>query len=153
MRAGYEANAIGPALVTEAFRPLMSKSKNPRLVFVSSSIGSITLRLDKGWASYDRDGKAYRMSKAALNMYAACAARDGRAELRVEKGFGKDIRVWVVDPGLVATNLTGAGNVQALRNRGAEDPSSSANTIRSCVEGERDEDQGKLIYKDGVYAW
>jgi NAD(P)-dependent dehydrogenase (short-subunit alcohol dehydrogenase family) len=87
----FEINTIGQAIVTEAFRPLLAKLKDAWLIFVLSSI---SLRLQPHQRSYDVPAAAYRMSRAALNMWAACAAKE-------EQG----IRVWTVDPGLVATNL------------------------------------------------
>jgi NAD(P)-dependent dehydrogenase (short-subunit alcohol dehydrogenase family) len=129
--------------VTEAFKPLLKKSVNPCIIFVTSSLGSITLRCDSANKSYNGSAIAYRVSKAGLDMLAACYAK----ELRDEFGC----KVWALDPGLVATNLT--GNVDALRARGALEPSTSAMTIFETCIGKRDEYVGKLIYKDGVYPW
>ena len=67
-------------------------------------------------------------------MWATCAAKEGK-----EQG----IRVWTVDPGLVATNL--GGNKEALKQRGAGSSEVSAQTILSVIEGRRDTDIGKLI--------
>jgi len=61
---------------------------------------------------------------------------------------GEGIRVWTVDPGLVATNLS--GNKEALKQRGARSSEASAQTI---IEGGTDTDIGKLIHKDDVYPW
>ena len=93
--------------------------------------------------SYHGSAIAYRTSKAALNMLAACYAKELKDE------FGA--KVWAVDPGLVATNLT--RNPDALRARGALEPDTSTQTILGIVEGKRDEDVGKLVYKDGVWPW
>ncbi|KAL8947475.1 MAG: hypothetical protein Q9222_006247, partial [Ikaeria aurantiellina] len=41
-----ETNTIGPVLVTESFLPLLHKSSHPRLVFVSSSMGSLSQAAD-----------------------------------------------------------------------------------------------------------
>jgi NAD(P)-dependent dehydrogenase (short-subunit alcohol dehydrogenase family) len=143
MRDVFATNTIGPAAMTEAFKPLMKKSSNPRLIFVSSSVGSITLRCDPTNKSYNGSAIAYRVSKAALNMLTACYAK----ELNEEFGC----KVWALDPGLVATNLT--GNAESLRARGAGDPAVSAKTILDVCEGNRDGDMGKLVYKDGVLPW
>jgi NAD(P)-dependent dehydrogenase (short-subunit alcohol dehydrogenase family) len=143
MRDVLETNTTGPAAMTEAFKHLMKKSTNPRLIFVSSSVGSITLRGDPTNKSYNGSAIAYRVSKAALNMLTACYAK----ELNEEFGC----KVWAVDPGLVITNLT--GNPEMLRARGAGDPAVSAKTILDVCEGKRDGDIGKLLYKDGVLPW
>jgi NAD(P)-dependent dehydrogenase (short-subunit alcohol dehydrogenase family) len=41
MRETLEVNVVGPLSVTEAFLPLLQKSEEPRIVFVSSSLGSL----------------------------------------------------------------------------------------------------------------
>jgi NAD(P)-dependent dehydrogenase (short-subunit alcohol dehydrogenase family) len=142
MRETFETNTIGQVVMTEAFRPLLAKSRDARLIFLSTRLSSISLRLQPDHQSYNAPFSAYRMSKAALNMWAACAAKEGR-----EQG----IRVWTVDPGLVATNL--GGNKEALKQMGAGSSEVSAQTILSVIEGKRDADVGKLMYKDGVHPW
>jgi NAD(P)-dependent dehydrogenase (short-subunit alcohol dehydrogenase family) len=142
MREVFEVNTIGQVIMTEAFRPLLAKSKDARLIFVSTSLSSISLRLQPDWASYNVPVAPYRVSKAALNMWAACAAKEGK-----EQG----IRVWTVHPGLVATNLS--GNKEAMKQMGAGTSEVSAQTILSIIEGRRDADIGKLIHKDGVHPW
>lgn len=143
MYQALSTNTVAQAAVTEAFRPLLTKSPNPRLIFVSSSVGSITLRCDPTTKTYNGSAIPYRCSKAALNMLAACYAK----ELKEEFGC----KVSVIDPGLAATNLM--GNPEALRARGAEDPAVSASMILGVCEGKRDADAGKLVSKDGVLPW
>ena len=142
LREVFETNTFGPAVVTEAFLSLLRKSSNPRLIYVTSSLGSIELRGDKSRPSYSRGGATYRMSKAALDMLAACH--------HVE--LGETIKVFAFDPGLVATNLGGFGP-EALRQRGAGSPETSAQALLSIVEGARDADVGKLVHKDGIHPW
>ena len=142
LREAFEINTIGQVIMTEAFRPLLAKSKDARLIFLSTSLSSTSLRLQPDHKSYNVLAAPYRISKAALNMWAACAAKEGK-----EKG----IRVWTVDPGLVATNFT--GNKEALKQRGAGSSAVSAQTILSIIEGRRDADIGQLIHKDGVHPW
>jgi NAD(P)-dependent dehydrogenase (short-subunit alcohol dehydrogenase family) len=143
LREAFATNTAGPAAMVEAFKPLLKKSPNPRLLFVSTSVGSITLRCDPTNKSYNVSATSYRVSKAALNMLTACYAK----ELKEEFGCN----VWAVDPGLVVSNLT--GNAELMRARGAGDPAVSAKTILDICEGKRDEDVGKMVYKDGVHPW
>ncbi|KAH7075224.1 hypothetical protein FB567DRAFT_452657, partial [Paraphoma chrysanthemicola] len=42
----FNINITGSALITDACIPLLSKSSLPRILFVSSTLGSITTRLD-----------------------------------------------------------------------------------------------------------
>jgi NAD(P)-dependent dehydrogenase (short-subunit alcohol dehydrogenase family) len=136
MREAFETNTIGQVIMTEAFRPLLTKSKNARLIFVSTRLSSISLRIQP---SYNVQVVPYCISKAALNMWAVCMAKEGK-----EQG----IRVWILDPGFVATNLDGnKGHI------GAGSSVVSAQTILSIVEGKRDADVEKLVHKGGVHPW
>lgn len=69
LAAAFRTNATGPAVVVEAFAPLLRKSTHTvRIVNVTSGAGSIALRLDPTNPYYDLKSVAYRASKAALNM-------------------------------------------------------------------------------------
>src|SRR2546421_8181950 len=59
-RNTLETNTLGALRVTRAFVPLLSKSKSPRVINVSSGGGQLTGGAD-GWA------RAYCISKTALN--------------------------------------------------------------------------------------
>lgn len=63
-------NVIGAAIVAEAFTPLLLKSTKPYLLHISSGLGSLNLASDPQYMAYDLDARAYRMSKAALDMLA-----------------------------------------------------------------------------------
>jgi NAD(P)-dependent dehydrogenase (short-subunit alcohol dehydrogenase family) len=56
----FATNTVGPLLVTQAFQPLLSRSKAPRVINVSSGAGQLCEGL-QDWAP------AYSMSKTALN--------------------------------------------------------------------------------------
>ena len=55
-----QTNTLGPLLVTQAFLPLLAKSKSPRVINVSSGGGQLADGMDT-WAP------AYCLSKTALN--------------------------------------------------------------------------------------
>ncbi|TVY84575.1 Short-chain dehydrogenase/reductase tropE [Lachnellula suecica] len=93
----FATNVFGAACLTEACLPLLRKSSLPRLVFVSSRMGSLELTLDKTTPYYAIDYKAYDASKAALNMLALNYKR-----ILDDKGG----LVNVACPGLVSTKLT-----------------------------------------------
>merc|ERR1712224_960451 len=61
-------NVTGPLMVTEAYYPLLKSGETPRVVMMSSGMGSIS---GSTGGSY-----AYRMSKAAINMEAKSLAVD-----------------------------------------------------------------------------
>ncbi|KAF2004893.1 carbonyl reductase [Amniculicola lignicola CBS 123094] len=100
----FSVNVFGTACLTEAVEPLLRKSSNPVIVFVSSRMGSLVLSTDSSTLWYKIDYTAYDASKAAVAMLAINWNR------RLE-----DIgaRVNVVCPGLVKTNL--AGGVGAVQ--------------------------------------
>jgi NAD(P)-dependent dehydrogenase (short-subunit alcohol dehydrogenase family) len=140
----FATNTIGPALVTEDFLPLLQKSSNGRLIYVTSSLGSMALRVDPSSPSYTNTYLSYRMSKAALNMLMACNYVD----------YGKmGIKVFSVCPGYVVTSLTGENDRENRIKRGAGSPAVSAETILSVVDGRRDADNGRIVHKDGTYPW
>jgi NAD(P)-dependent dehydrogenase (short-subunit alcohol dehydrogenase family) len=56
----FATNTVGPLRVTQAFHPLLAKSKAPRVINVSSGAGQLAEGL-QDWAP------AYSMSKSALN--------------------------------------------------------------------------------------
>ncbi|KAH8885717.1 short chain dehydrogenase reductase [Thozetella sp. PMI_491] len=95
----FNVNVIGTACLTEALLPLLLKAirpPGPRVVFVSSTFGSIDNALNPDAAMYDLDFKAYDSSKVAVNMLAINYARI----LRDVGGL-----VNVACPGLVSTDL------------------------------------------------
>ncbi|MBC9796409.1 SDR family oxidoreductase [Sinomicrobium weinanense] len=68
--AAFNTNVFGVARVTQTFIDLLKKSPEPRIVMVSTSVGSLTLQSDPDWPAYDFAKYAvYGSSKAALNMY------------------------------------------------------------------------------------
>lgn len=146
LRETFETNAFGPAIVTEKFLPLLEKSNGARLIYVSSGLGSINMRLDPKDPYKMIPGLAYRMSKAALNMLVACDFVN----------YGpKGMKVWAFDPGYVVTNLSGTGEKgrQERVKNGAGDPKVSAKALADVVAGKRDDDVGKFVYEKGVYPW
>lgn len=144
LRETFETNTFAPAVVTEAFLPLLEKGKDVCLIYVSSDLGSINIRADESWPYYKLEATTYRMAKAALNMLAVCH----QAEFR-DKGF----KVFAFNPGFVVTNLTGEADRENRVNMGAGDPADSARGLLDIVSGARDDDVGKFLHKDGLHPW
>lgn len=96
-----DTNAISAACLTETFIPLLRKSSNPRIIFITSRLGSITRTFDVNHGNYGLDLPAYKTSKAAMNMIMAHYA---------VKFKGEGFKVNACCPGHCATNLNaGAG--------------------------------------------
>jgi NAD(P)-dependent dehydrogenase (short-subunit alcohol dehydrogenase family) len=94
----FETNFFGVIEVTQAFAELMKTAVEPRIVNVTSGLGSLTLHNDPTWIHYPVKPTAYVASKAALNAYTIVLAY----ELR-DTAF----KVNAVDPGYTATDFNG----------------------------------------------
>lgn len=93
----FSTNVTGAACLTDAFIPLLQKASQPRIIFVSSAVGSLTQTLDPSSGNYHVNAPAYRTSKAAMNMLMASYV----AALKEEKW-----RINSCTPGLSATGFT-----------------------------------------------
>ncbi|KAF2122559.1 short chain dehydrogenase reductase [Lophiotrema nucula] len=93
----YNTNVTGAACLTEACLPLLRKASVPRVIFVSSRMGSVSEATNKETLYYNIDYKAYDASKAAVNMLAINYAR-------ILEDVGAMVNA--VCPGLVQTKLT-----------------------------------------------
>ncbi len=87
----FDINTVGPLRITRAFLPLLKQGISPRLVHITSLMGSI---------DDNRSGShyAYRLSKAALNMASRNLAHDLRPAGIVSA---------VLHPGWVRTDMGG----------------------------------------------
>ncbi|KAL1606166.1 hypothetical protein SLS60_003567 [Paraconiothyrium brasiliense] len=132
----FETNVFGSAVVTEAFLPLLEKSAVPRIIFVSSVLGSISYRLNPAARFAAWEAYVYCASKAALNMVAATYVRRFGA-----KGW----KINVACPGSVSTGLNGF--------RGAKSTVEAVpNLVRLCLLGEEGE-TGTFTDEEGEIGW
>ncbi|WP_313100593.1 SDR family oxidoreductase [Epilithonimonas sp.] len=109
--SAFNTNVFGVARVTQAFIDLLRKSSEPRIVNVSTSVGSLTLQSDPNWFGYNFAKFAvYGSSKAALNMFTVHLAY----ELR-----DTTFKVNAVCPGYTKTDFTGynGGEVEEAGKR------------------------------------
>jgi len=92
--ACFGVNLLGPVRVTRAFLPLLGQAELPRIVMVSSGMGSMTVTSDPDRLESTLISLVYPSSKAALNM--------------VTTQYAKALPGWkvnAVDPGYTATDL------------------------------------------------
>ena len=61
-------NLLGPVRVTRAFIPLLTKAELPRVVMVSSGMGSLSVTANPDRIEYTINNLVYPSSKTALNM-------------------------------------------------------------------------------------
>ncbi|KAI4209371.1 MAG: hypothetical protein LQ351_007703 [Letrouitia transgressa] len=113
----WDVNVTGTHVLTTLAIPLLLKSADPRLIFMTSGTATLTETtiLDKEpqkrinaspAAGWPKDGTgmvpimAYRSSKTGLNMLM-------REWVRILRNDG--VKVWCISPGFLATGLGGAG--------------------------------------------
>ena len=149
----WDVNVTGANIMTETFLPLLLKSEDPRLLFITSGLSSMHDASDTSNPRYmvppaglpkPPGATSYMSSKAGLNMMMIQWAR-------MLKNDG--VKVWSIAPGLLATNL--GGDPELLKKMGAGDPSIGGTAIRGVIEGKRDEDAGKVVreYRSPIQAW
>jgi NAD(P)-dependent dehydrogenase (short-subunit alcohol dehydrogenase family) len=67
VRAVWETNVFGVLAVYQAMLPLLRESSDPRIVNVSSGVGSLTTNADPAYQYRAFCSPVYPASKAALN--------------------------------------------------------------------------------------
>jgi NAD(P)-dependent dehydrogenase (short-subunit alcohol dehydrogenase family) len=94
----FETNVFGLIAVTQALLPLLRKSREGRIVNLSSGLGSLTLHSDPTSYLYRLKNLAYNSSKSAVNQFTIHLA---------EALHDTSIKVNSVSPGWVRTDLGG----------------------------------------------
>lgn len=137
-------NTVSVVALTECFVPLLEASENPRVLFISSELGSFHHVSNPSDPFYQLRAEGYRMSKAALNMYT----------LELWKRFqrdGSNAIVLGVCPGFNATNL--GGTSEGKTGWGASEPHVGGQVIADAILGKRDDCSGGLIWREGIRKW
>ncbi len=93
MQRTLDVNVVGVMRVTTQFLDLLRRGQEPKLINISSQLGSLQ-KMRPGWGRY-----SYNSSKAALNMVTRMLAFDLEEE---------GIAVKVIHPGWVQTDMGGA---------------------------------------------
>lgn len=133
MRTVWETNVFGVLAVTQAFLPLLRLAAAPRIVNVSSGLGSLTMNSDPSWPYYGMFEVIYGASKTALNALTLALA----IEL-------KGIKVNAVSPGFTATALNNFQGTDTVEE-GSREP------IRVALE--EDGPTGTFTGPDGIIPW
>ncbi len=111
MRTAVETNVFGVVRVTNAMLPMLRRSSAPRIVNVSSSVGSLTLQTTPG-AFTGPISVAYSPSKTYLNAVMV---------QYVKELADTNILINAACPGFVATDLNGFRGVRTVQ-QGAATP-------------------------------
>jgi NAD(P)-dependent dehydrogenase (short-subunit alcohol dehydrogenase family) len=93
MQRTLDVNVVGVMRVTTQFLDLLRRGREPKLINISSQLGSLQ-KMRPGWGRY-----SYNSSKAALNMVTRMLAFDLEED---------GVAVRVVHPGWVQTDMGGA---------------------------------------------
>jgi NAD(P)-dependent dehydrogenase (short-subunit alcohol dehydrogenase family) len=97
LRRVFETNFFGVIQTTQQFIGLLMKSGEPRIVNVSSEVGSLTVQSDPAWKQYDNAKlTAYASSKTALNAFTVMMAYEFR---------DTNLKINSITPGFTATDL------------------------------------------------
>lgn len=126
MMKTFEINTWGTLNTVTSFLPNLRLASDPRVVILSSRMGSVSANVAGG-------GYAYRASKAALNA--------------VVKSFVLDVpecTFLLLHPGRVETKLV------EWKEEGAVSPEESLKDCLKVIKGLRKEDSGRLVDRFGV---
>jgi NAD(P)-dependent dehydrogenase (short-subunit alcohol dehydrogenase family) len=129
-----ETNVLGIVRVTQAFLGLLERSDAPRIVNVSSGLGSLRVTNDPDRMESRLLGLAYPTSKAAVNMLTSQYAKNLPA-----------MRVNAVDPGYTATDLNG--------HRGTQTVAEGTDAIVAMATLDADGPTGTFADRGGVVPW
>ena len=137
VRAVFDVNFTGVLTVTNAMLPLLLRAPSPRIVNVSSGVGSLAQMSEPAGVLADLPASAaYAPSKAALNMLTTQYAKHLR---------GTKVLVNAIDPGYCATDLNG--------HSGYLPPSAGAAVILRLATLEDGGPSGGFFGADGVVPW
>jgi NAD(P)-dependent dehydrogenase (short-subunit alcohol dehydrogenase family) len=131
----FEVNLFGVARMARVFVPLMQNAPNPRIVNVTSDLGSLTLHSDPTWRHYDVKTAAYGPSKSALNNYTIALAYELKDKFKVN----------MVNPGYTATDFN--------NNQGYKTVEEGAAPIVENAMIDKDGPTGKYFSDYGVTPW
>ena len=135
VRTAVETNVLGVIRVTNALLPLLRRSAAPRIVNMSSSVGSLTLQT----TTTDQTGPisvAYAPSKTFLNAVTVQYAKELRET---------NILINAACPGFCATDLNGF--------RGFRTPAQGAATAIRLASLPDDGPTGGFFDDEGVVPW
>ena len=132
--ACFGVNLLGAVRVTRAFLPLLGHAPLPRVVMVSSGLGSLAVTTDPSRLESGIVNLVYPSSKAALNM--------------VTTQYAKALPGWkinAVDPGYTATDLND--------HQGHKTIEQGASIIVDMATVDADGPTGGFFDEKGTVAW
>ncbi|KAF2764906.1 NAD(P)-binding protein [Teratosphaeria nubilosa] len=155
----WDVNVSCTNVLTTYAVPLLLKSSDPRLLFMTSGTSPLSeterqdltmferlnAPLPAGWPKEKQTNPvtSYRSSKTGLNMVM-------REWVKI---LGNDgVKIWAISPGFLATGLAGFG-AETLKKMGAKDPAEGGIFVKDVINGNRDGDCGRAIRADMIQPW
>jgi NAD(P)-dependent dehydrogenase (short-subunit alcohol dehydrogenase family) len=136
LRDVLESNYFAAVQVTQAFLPLMFSALNPRIVNVSSELGSLSYHSRTKAEVYARQLMAYSTSKVALNSFTVMLANELQHT---------PFKINSVTPGFTKTDLT--------NYTGSQTPDEAARVIVKYATLPPDGPSGQFFGSDGHIPW
>jgi NAD(P)-dependent dehydrogenase (short-subunit alcohol dehydrogenase family) len=124
-RKVFEVNALAPLMMAEAFAEHVARSRQRKLIAITSILGSI--------ANNNGGRYIYRASKTALNMEWSCLARDLA---------GKNVICVALHPGWVQTDMGGPSAALTIEQ--------SVPGMMKVIDGLEPSDNGRYLQYDGT---
>ena len=135
LRKVFDTNFFGAVQTTQEFIPLLKKSNEPRIVNVSSGLGSLAVHSstqNPNYAIYD----TYSCSKTALNAFTVMLANEFR---------DTNFKINSVTPGYTATDLN--------NHQGTQKVEQAAKVIVKYATVSNDGPTGKFLKEAGKIDW
>lgn len=126
MHTVWNTNVFGVVTVTQAFLPLLKNADSPRIVNVSSGLGSLTLMMDSNNPYHSAYDLVYGASKAAMNAVTVAFA------IELEDS---NIKINAVSPEYTATALNNFQGTDTVEE-GSKEPIRVALDESSGVTGQ-----------------
>jgi len=136
VRRVFETNFFGVIQTTQQFIDLLKKSDEPRIVNVSSELGSLVTLSNPDSEFYDYKLTAYCSSKTALNAFTVMLAYEFK---------NTNFKINSVSPGYTATDLN--------QYRGTQSVAQGASVIVKYAMLDKNGETGKFYNEDGETAW
>lgn len=137
-RRTFDTNVFGAVAVLESFLPLLRRSDEPRVVNVSSTMGSLADQTDPESPYYAMVVPAYQASKAALNSITIALSKQ------------------LADTGLVATSVCPGFVRTGLAPASADAPTSPEEAAQVVVEAAlapAGTPSGRFVSMAGAVPW
>ncbi|WP_184545816.1 SDR family oxidoreductase [Mucilaginibacter sp. FT3.2] len=135
MKQVFEVNFFGVIRTVRIFIDLLKKAENPRIVNVTSDLGSLTYHNNPNWEYYHFKSAAYGPSKTALNGYTVALAFELKGQVKVN----------MVNPGYTNTEFNG--------NQGPKPVEDGAAPIVQYALLDKDGPTGKYVSDYGETPW